>query len=151
MCGTEPDLMEGSQDMYVQERGGWCVPLVAGCPRAFIVPQPFPSAICSTGHQLQFMCKICCVAISSCLPSLAPVLREDPALPQHLVWPRPWQTPEQGCLGTFAWDMAGSWLGPGSAGLLKQDSQWGWTLRSGMGTLVGDVSPPQTYPVHCSV
>ena len=33
VCGAEPNLMEGSQDTQVQERGGWSVPLVAWTDR----------------------------------------------------------------------------------------------------------------------
>ena len=75
--------------------------------------------------------------------------RASPAQPLFL--PRPWQTPERGCLCTLVWDTDGAWLGPGTGGLQKKEGWWGWTLRSAMGTLVGHVSPPQTHPVLCSV
>ena len=56
----------------------------------------------------------CSVSISFFLLVSVPVLGEEPALPQPLFLPRPWQMPEQGCLGTLVWDTAGVWLGLGT-------------------------------------
>ena len=90
------------------------------CPRAFITPQPLPSAISSPGHSPSSWW-LGSVAISFLLLVLVPVLGKQPALPQPPALPRPWQSPEQGCLGTRAWDIAGAWLGLGTAWLQKKE------------------------------
>ena len=93
----------------------------------------------------------CSGAISFLLLVSLPVSKEEPALPQPLFLPRPWRTPEQGCVRAPVSDTAGAWLGLGTGGLQKKEGWWGWTLRAAMGTCGGGRFPiPNTpFPLQC--
>ena len=122
VCGAEPDIMEGSRDIQVQDSKGWSVPLVTRTDQKGV-----PEHLSSPPASLNSYFKHCpltpvyecfsSVPISFLLLVLVPVLGEEPALPQPLFLPRNWQNPEQGCLGTLVCEKAAAWLGPDSGEL----------------------------------
>jgi len=81
------------------------------CPRAFVTPQPLPSALSSSGHYPQVLGEFCFVAISLLL------------LGQSFLASLPIQTPAQPRAGlpvNCVWNMAGSGQGLGAAGGLPK-------------------------------
>lgn len=97
ICGAEPVLVEGIEDMQVQERRGWSVPLVAwkewesgpgpSSPPS-ISHQPFPALAAHPGFMGESFCETVPILLlmsvpiwGNCQPCPASLLAQTPADP----------------------------------------------------------------------